>query len=88
MSIDTLERPGIITEGGTATIERTVTSDGDHDRFAHYAPKKQLTDAMVFGIPIQALCGKIWVPSRDPNNYPLCGTCKEIWTGIPAGNEE
>ena len=27
---------------------------------------------------VRALCGKTWVPDRDPRRYPLCPTCKEI----------
>jgi Protein of unknown function (DUF3039) len=30
------------------------------------------------GTPLVALCGKVWVPSRDPKRYPVCPTCKEI----------
>ena len=33
---------------------------------------------MVNGTAVKALCGKIWVPGRDPKRYPLCPTCKEI----------
>jgi hypothetical protein len=40
---------------------------------------------MVTGTPIRALCGKIWVPSRDPKKYPVCPECKEIYAGLPAG---
>ena len=25
-----------------------------------------------------AICGKVWVPSRDPLKYPICKTCAEI----------
>ena len=25
-----------------------------------------------------ALCGKVWIPNRDPSRYPVCPTCKEI----------
>ena len=62
--------------GGTSTLieERTDhrTDDGDHERFSHYAPRDKITEAMVFGTPITALCGKTWVPSRDPKRYPIC----------------
>lgn len=34
------------------------------------------TTAMVYGTPMQALCGKQWVPSRDPDRFPLCPTCE------------
>ena len=35
--------------------------------------------ALVTGEAITALCGKRWVPSRDPERYPICPTCKEIF---------
>jgi hypothetical protein len=76
---------------GTETVvdERTlpVTEDGDHERFSHYVPKDKLTEAMVMGTPVRALCGKIWVPSRDPQRYPVCPTCKEIWQKLPKGRD-
>ena len=43
---------------------RPVTDDGDHDRFAHFARKDDVTRAYVTGEAIVALCGKKWVP--DP----------------------
>lgn len=54
-----------------------VESDGDHDRFAHYVPKRNLTEAYVEGTPVRALCGKLWVPCRDPERYPICPVCLE-----------
>jgi hypothetical protein len=24
------------------------------------------------------LCGKKWIPNRDPEKFPICPTCKEI----------
>lgn len=37
-----------------------------------------ITQAMIEGTPVTALCGFTWVPSRDPNNYPVCQACKAI----------
>jgi hypothetical protein len=69
------------TEAPTDTPEeapsRPVTDDGDHDRFAHYARKDDVTRAYITGEAIVALCGKKWVPTRDPKGYPICPTCKE-----------
>lgn len=52
---------------------------GDHERFAHYirGGAANLTYAMVTGTPVQALCGKVWVPSRDPKKFPVCPECQE-----------
>jgi len=51
----------------------------DRDRMAHIVlPASAVTEAIVTGKPCTALCGKTWVPSRDPKKYPLCGTCKEL----------
>lgn len=61
---------------------RILTEDGDHERHAHYAPADEVTYALIEGVPIMALCGKIWIPNRDPKKFPICPTCKEIYDGI------
>ncbi|WP_229055102.1 DUF3039 domain-containing protein [Aeromicrobium sp. Leaf350] len=74
---------------GTQTVqdERTeLREDGDHERFSHYVPKDVLTEAMVMGTPVVALCGKVWVPSRDPQRFPVCPDCKEIWESLQDGS--
>ena len=77
---------------GTQTVhdERTDlrTEDGDHERFSHYVPSDQLTEAMVMGNPVIALCGKVWTPGRDPKKYPVCPTCKEIYESLRGGGED
>jgi len=60
--------------------------DGDHERFSHYVPKDKLMEAMVNGTPVVALCGKVWVPSRDPQKFPVCPDCKEIWESMKDGD--
>ncbi len=55
------------------------TDAGDHDRFAHWARKSDITAAHVNGTPVVALCGKVWVPSRDPSKYPVCPDCQRIY---------
>ena len=62
--------------------------EGDHERFSHYVRKDQLTEAMVLGNPVVALCGKVWVPSRDPERFPVCPECKEIWESLAGGDED
>jgi len=65
--------------------------DGDHDRMAHivlegYTPKggefvsvgPSVVEGIVNRTPVRALCGKEWVPGRNPARYGLCPTCKEI----------
>jgi hypothetical protein len=65
-------------------VTNPVTDEGDHDRFAHYVRKTDATRAAVDGTPVVALCGKVWVPSRDPQKYPVCKTCAEIRAQIVA----
>jgi hypothetical protein len=59
---------------GTVPVD---TDGGGHDRFAHYCKKADITRALVTGEAIVALCGKKWVPTRDPTRYPVCPTCRE-----------
>ena len=74
---------------GAQTIldERTDLriDEGDHERFSHYVAKNKLTEAMVMGTPVVALCGKVWVPSRNPDKFPVCPECKEIWESLNPG---
>jgi hypothetical protein len=77
-------------ETGTSTIteidpELDTRDPGDHDRFAHYVPKGELTKAMVTGVACIALCGKKWVPSRKPEDFPVCPDCKRIYDQRAAG---
>lgn len=77
-----MSTPSIGFTPGSDVLEdrRTVpTDEGDHERFSHYVPKDKLTEAMVMGTPVVALCGKVWVPSRSPEKFPVCPECKEIW---------
>lgn len=76
--------------GDTLTDERTEIEEdtdyrldeGDHERFAHYILRDQEMSARIEGTPVRALCGKIWVPSRDPKRFPVCPECKEIFESL------
>lgn len=71
---------------GTGTLVEPVPQvshgDGDHERFAHYVQKDKIMESALSGSPVVALCGKVWVPGRDPKKYPVCPMCKEIYDGI------
>ena len=61
------------------------TGDGDYERFAHYVLKDKIVDSAVSGSPVIALCGKKWVPTRDPSRFPVCPDCKRIYESISDG---
>ena len=73
--------------GGTSTLDRELeellnseqVEEGDHERFSHYANKNKIMESALTGKPIRALCGKLWTPSRDPEKFPVCPTCKEVY---------
>lgn len=81
----------------TEVVVHTTTDvdEGDHERFTHlvlegYTPKdgefvaldNSVVAGMINATPVRALCGKVWVPGRDPQKYPLCPTCKEIASSL------
>ena len=43
---------------------------------------RKTSKANIEGVPVMALCGKVWIPNRDPNKYPVCKTCEEIMAVI------
>lgn len=53
--------------------------DGDHERLSHYVSKAALEKAIFDGIPTLALCGKLWLPSKDPQRFPVCPECKDVY---------
>jgi len=61
--------------------------DGDHDRFSHYVRKEDIVRSNVEGVEVVALCGKKWIPNRDPDRYPICPTCREIMSTIKSAGE-
>jgi hypothetical protein len=70
----------------TAVLDRQAVEQevepGDHERFAHYVRKEKILSSALSGEPVIALCGKVWVPGRDPNKFPVCPICKEIYDGL------
>lgn len=58
--------------------EHLRATTGEHDRFKHYVLATDLRAAIMWHIPVEALCGKRWVPDGDPNRYPLCPTCASV----------
>lgn len=80
-----LETPGL----GTLLEEQVQTTEpGDHERFAHYVKKDRIVESAVMGTAVVALCGKVWVPTRDPEKFPVCPDCKRIYEGMPAGGDK
>lgn len=74
-------------ESGSVSVReldlRDVSVDeGDHERFSHYVQKEKILESAISGQPVIALCGKVWTPGRDPEKFPVCPTCKEIYESL------
>jgi len=78
--------------GGTSTLDRELEEllnqehiePGDHERFSHYVPKDKILESAISGKPVRALCGKKWLPGRDPEKFPVCPACKAIYEKMKA----
>lgn len=58
-------------------LEQEIDSDNNNE-LAHYAEAASVTEGYVMGTPVQALCGKVFIPSKNPEKLKVCPTCKEI----------
>jgi hypothetical protein len=74
--------------GTDTTTAPKLIEPGDHERYSHYVKKDKIVESAVMGTPVIALCGKVWVPGRDPKNFPVCPACKEIHSKLKPGDEE
>ena len=66
MSVDLQERLG-----------ESLTDSGE-PKYDHYAESVSVTEGYVLGKAVVAICGTMFVPSRDPKKFPLCPICKQI----------
>ncbi|WP_298750917.1 DUF3039 domain-containing protein [uncultured Serinicoccus sp.] len=91
MSDQPLDAPEAPTQPATQTavleredtrVQPDLSEPGDHERFSHYVRKEKIMESALSGDPVIALCGKIWVPGRDPQRFPVCPQCKEIYEGL------
>ncbi len=73
----------------TSTIVAPQVADPivDHEppKVAHIVARENdadadtlVTTAYIEGTPLEALCGQVFVPSRDPKSLPPCERCVEI----------
>ena len=70
----------------TVVPETEITPDTEEPTSAHIVKVEpgesaaaKVLQARIEGTPLEALCGFVWVPSRDPKQLPVCQQCKEIY---------
>ena len=68
-------------ETGEPAMAHIVKTEPDESAAA------KVLEARIYGTPVEALCGHVWVPSRDPKQLPLCDRCKEIYEMYRSCNE-
>ena len=81
----------------TAPVVETITEEDvelDPGKHAHIVVTKPgetatavVLEARIMGTPIEALCGHVFVPQRDPLQLPICPKCKEIYDLMRMMNE-
>ena len=64
----------------TDTLEKTDldTQENNDEHLAHYADAAKVTEGYIMGTPVIALCGKVFIPHRNPEKLRVCPICKEI----------
>ncbi|GDX33605.1 hypothetical protein LBMAG16_04360 [Actinomycetes bacterium] len=62
-----------VLQTGKPLVAHIVKTEKDESAAA------KVLEARINGTPIEALCGHVWVPSRDPKQLPMCQACKEIY---------
>jgi hypothetical protein len=64
-------------------VDTDIKSDeNDEEQFAHYAESASVTEGYIMGTPVIALCGKVFIPFRNPEKLRVCPSCKEIMDAL------
>lgn len=63
------------------SVQRESTT---HDRLKHYClDREKVRRAIVERTPVEALCGKVWVPTRwQPADAQRCAVCVDLLARI------
>ena len=72
-------RPDDETTTGEPRVAHIVKADGD--------AAGKVVEARIYGTPLEALCGTVIVPQRDPTRLPMCAACKDIYETYRVFNE-
>ena len=72
MPVETIPDVDEVTETGEPTVAHIVKVGPGESAAA------KVLEARVNGTPVEALCGHVWVPARDPKQ-PVCQACTEIY---------
>ena len=57
----------------------TGAANAQRNDDAKFTAAAKVLEARINGTPIEALCGHVWVPARDPKQLPVCQACKETY---------
>lgn len=68
---DVVTRPDDETTTGEPQVAHIVKADGD--------AAAKVVEARIYGTPLEALCGMVFVPQRDPTKLPMCAACEDIY---------
>lgn len=69
----------------TELLPRPAESETDEPEVAHIGRRDDVTRAYITGEAIRALCGVVFVPTRDPSGLPVCPACERVLRGLRAG---
>ena len=81
MTVETIPNTEEVLETSEPTSAHIVKTDPGENAAA------KVLEARIYGTPLEALCGHVWVPSRDPKQLPVCEKCKGIYEMYKAFND-
>lgn len=72
----------------TETTNQISQQNLEESKFSHYADAASVTEGYIMGKTVVAICGKVFVPTKDPYKFPICPICKELAEALFLGTEE
>ena len=79
--VDTITDTEEVLQTGEPVAAHIVKTDPGESAAA------KVLEARIYGTALEALCGHVWVPSRDPKQLPMCERCKSIYDLYKAFND-
>ena len=87
-------QPQLVTTRVETQPDVDATPDTEEPNHAHIvkvgpgeSAVAKVLEARIYGTPVEALCGFVWVPSKDAKQLPVCQKCRSIYDLYRAFND-
>jgi hypothetical protein len=64
------------------TIAQEDEQEDNPELYAHWVDARKAEKSSSTGRQVVALCGKVWIPKHNADDFPICPKCQDIYESL------